>query len=91
MKVKDPRIGLICESLQGRDKGNLYVIVGILPNSFVFVADGDRKKLSCPKRKNIRHLHLTPFMSADYGADLSDKANDCQIAYALKQYRAAAK
>ena len=89
MKVKNPCIGSICESLQGRDKGTSYVIVGILPNSFVLVADGNRKKLGSPKRKNLKHLHILPQNVGDYGVEISEKANDCQIAYALKLSRKA--
>lgn len=88
MKVKTPCNWFICQSLQGRDKGNAYVIVGVLSPSYVLVADGDRKKLSCPKKKNIRHLYLSPKSVGDYGADFSGKVNDCQIAYVLKQFRA---
>lgn len=87
MKVTQPSVGGICESLQGRDKGEPYVVVGILPNSFVLVADGTRKRLSRPKRKNLKHLYLSPHSSAEYGADFSNgNADDCAIAYALKQY-----
>lgn len=90
MKVKTPCLGSICVSLQGRDKGAAYVVVGILARSFVLVADGDCKKLSCPKKKNLKHLYLSPKSAGDYGVDLSDSTYDCQIAYALKQFKAAA-
>lgn len=89
MKVKNPCIGSICESLQGRDKGTSYVVVGILPASYVLVADGNRKKLKSPKRKNLKHLYISPKNIAEYGVAISEKANDCQIAYALKLSREA--
>ena len=87
MKVTQPTLGGICVSLQGRDIHSAYVIVGILPDSFVLVADGKGKTLARPKRKNLKHLYLSPENSAEYGADFSDgNADDCAIAYALKQY-----
>ena len=50
MKVKDPVIGGAAESLSGRDKGRLYIIVA---------AEGER--LSNPKHKNSKHVRLMPF------------------------------
>lgn len=87
MKVKTPGIGTICASAQGRDKGSLYAVLSVENASFVLVVDGIRRKLDSPKRKNIKHLVLTPHTAAEYGADFSNgKADDCSIAYALKQY-----
>ncbi len=87
MKLKTPTIGTICASAQGRDKGNVYAVVGVINPSFALVADGIRRKLDSPKRKNLKHLVLTPRNSAQYGADFSNgKVNDCILAYALKQY-----
>lgn len=87
MKVKTPVAGMICASAQGRDKGQVYAVVGMAGDSFVLVADGIRRKLDSPKRKNLKHLALTPHNAAEYGADFSNgKVNDCILAYALKQY-----
>jgi ribosomal protein L14E/L6E/L27E len=88
MKIKIPARGMICESLQGRDKENLYVILQVLDNQEVLVTDGERKKLSCPKKKNVKHIRLYPKYSAEYGADLeSGKVIDSQIAFALKRFK----
>ncbi len=87
MKVKTPTVGTICTSAQGRDKGASYAVISIESPSFVLVVDGIRRKLDSPKRKNIKHLTLTPRNTAEFGADLSNgKVNDCILAYALKQY-----
>ncbi len=91
MKIKTPEEGQLCESLQGRDKGNIYSVVQVLSDSFVLVVDGDRRKLRCPKRKNLKHLALIPENIKDYGVGLPLKeTDDCRIAYALKQRRTAA-
>ncbi len=87
MKVKTPREGTICVSAQGRDKGTTYAVISVVSPQFVLVADGNRKKLSCPKRKNLKHLILTPRTAAEFGADISNgSADDCALAYAIKQY-----
>ena len=87
MKLKIPTTGTICTSSQGRDKGNIYAVYSVESDSFVLVVDGIRRKLDSPKRKNLKHLALTPHNAAVYGADFSNgKVNDCILAYALKQY-----
>lgn len=87
MKVKTPIIGTICISTQGRDKGNIYAVQTVVDKHFVLAVDGIRAKLDSPKRKNLKHLALTPRNAAEYGADFSNgKVNDCILAYALKQY-----
>lgn len=50
--------GRLAYSLKGRDAGRVYVIIR-REEQFVFVADGTKRPLACPKRKNIRHLQLT--------------------------------
>ena len=90
MNVKTPQQGMICASVRGRDSGQIYVVCSVEDARTVLVADGVRRKLSCPKRKNVKHLALTPHYLSEYGADLSNgTAGDCAVAYALKQYAAA--
>lgn len=88
MKIIEPTTGAICESLQGRDKGDLYCVTQVLRNGYLFVVDGDRKKLSCPKKKNLKHVHVFPSTVSEFGLDISSgKVSDSQIAFALKQFR----
>ena len=87
MKVKIPVVVALCESLLGRDKGNLYVVVEVLSSGNVLVADGKQKLLCNPKKKNLKHLRLANANASEYGADLlGGKVCDCQIAYAIKCY-----
>ncbi len=87
MKVKTPAVGMICVSTQGRDKGNVYAVQAISSERFVLVVDGIRAKLDSPKRKNLKHLSLTPKNISEYGVNFSNgKVYDCNIAYALKRY-----
>ena len=55
----DDLIGQIARSVSGRDEGTLYVITGKENGIYVTVCDGQRRTVSEPKRKNIRHLMLT--------------------------------
>ena len=60
MKVKDPVIGGAAESLSGRAKGRLYIIVAA-EGERLSLADGKYRKLSNPKHKNSKHVRLMPF------------------------------
>lgn len=45
--------------MAGRDQGRLFVIVGLVNENFVLLADGDLRKIENPKVKNIKHIHFT--------------------------------
>jgi ribosomal protein L14E/L6E/L27E len=71
--------GMLAYSLRGRDAGRVYVIIR-REEQFVIAADGKRRPLSCPKRKNIRHLQLI-----NRSIDL-EKADDTIIIQAIEEY-----
>ena len=52
--------GRIVQSIQGRDAKAYFVILNQLEDGFVAIADGDRHKLSHPKRKKTKHLRAKP-------------------------------
>ena len=62
--------GAVVKATAGRDGGKFFVVVSS-GNDFCMIADGKSRKLSAPKRKNIKHLALTKSMS-DIN-DLTDK------------------
>jgi len=52
------RIGHLVVSTKGRDKGSYYLVVGIVNQSRVRVANGEGRKVENPKIKNIKHLNI---------------------------------
>ena len=50
--------GMIVRSTAGRDGDGFYVVLG-MEQGAALIADGRRRKLAKPKRKNIRHLAMT--------------------------------
>ncbi len=54
--------GRVVQSIQGRDKGRYFLILGSLSDDTVLVADGLTHPLSRPKKKKIRHLHAKPIV-----------------------------
>jgi ribosomal protein L14E/L6E/L27E len=58
-------IGRVVYSKAGRDKDANFVIVGILNESFVYIADGKLRKIEKPKKKKLRHLIFTETLSEE--------------------------
>lgn len=50
--------GMLVYSRAGRDKGKLFVVLGI-ENDFVYLSDGDTRRVSAPKKKKIKHINKT--------------------------------
>ena len=44
----------VVRSLRGRDKGRLYCVLAVQGDVLV-LSDGKSKRVSAPKRKNVRH------------------------------------
>lgn len=51
-------LGQLARSTAGRDKGRLMVVIDIIDDEYVYVADGDLRRVENPKKKKIKHLKL---------------------------------
>ncbi len=80
-------IGSVVLSVRGRDKGNYFTVVALV-DDIVYIADGDKHKLSSPKKKNIKHVRgcgETLDGIADKFA-LNKKVFDSELRSALRRY-----
>ena len=50
--------GSLVYSISGRDKGTLFLVLK-REGEFVYLADGDLRKLENPKKKKIKHINKT--------------------------------
>lgn len=64
------RLGKIVYSKSGRDKGKMFIIVGVVDENFVLLADGDLRKIENPKLKNIKHVQMTNMIAEDILASI---------------------
>ncbi|MBM6997866.1 KOW domain-containing RNA-binding protein [Paenibacillus sp. DXFW5] len=92
MNVKErsePQVGQLVKVLKGRDAGAIYVIVGILDNRFVWIADGNKRKFDEPKRKNAQHLELLPIVSSEVVHSLqeSGRVTNGKLRHAVLVYQ----
>lgn len=51
--------GQVVYSAAGHDKDSFYVVVQVEEDGACRIADGKRRKLAAPKRKNPKHLQPT--------------------------------
>lgn len=49
-------LGQIVHSKAGRDKNKYFIVVGVIDDDYVLVADGQLRKIDSPKKKKIKHL-----------------------------------
>ena len=51
-------VGQIVFSKSGRDKGRSFIVVSV-EEEYVYLADGDLRKVENPKRKKNKHIQRT--------------------------------
>lgn len=56
MKTVPFDVGRIVLSRQGHDKGRWFVVVRVVDEKHVLIADGQSRKLEKPKKKQLKHL-----------------------------------
>lgn len=79
--------GLVVRSKAGRDKGDLFIILR-MENEYAYIANGELRKVDRPKKKKLRHLQLTGFVS-EFIANklaLSGKVTNQEVRKALAEY-----
>ena len=81
------RSGAVAVSKAGHDRGEAFLILRVVDESFVLIADGKRRTLAHPKRKKRMHLALTPV----WNQELADRmegglpVNDGDIRRAIRE------
>lgn len=53
-----PKIGRVCRSKAGRDKGRTFLIWEVIDEEYVRIVDGQVRKIAKPKKKKRKHLEL---------------------------------
>ena len=61
MREISPANGVLVISKAGRDAGGCFVILSVLDDQYVWMADGERRKVLKPKKKKIKHLDIRPY------------------------------
>lgn len=81
-----PEIGRVALSKAGRDKGRQFLVVRCDGN-YVYLVDGELRKLDKPKKKKCMHLRFRPIVASDIAQKLQKGENvyDSDIRKALAE------
>ena len=71
IRILETILGKVVYSKNGRDKGAMFVVVGVVNERLVLLADGDLRKIENPKIKYIKHIQLTRMTADDVLACLN--------------------
>jgi large subunit ribosomal protein L14e len=82
-------LGQVVVSKAGRDAGKMFVVTGLIDISYVFISDGDSRRLENPKKKKIKHLNTTTNVIEAIAQKISagDKITNADIRKALVEYQ----
>lgn len=84
----DPQLGQIVRILRGRDLNKYAVIIGIVDQRFILIADGDKRKFDQPKKKNRLHLQLQDAISHEVVNSLLEtgRVTNGKLRFALNKF-----
>lgn len=79
--------GRVVQSTQGRDAGRYFVVLSVVDEQFVLMADGLTRKIDHPKKKKVKHLRPKPLMVNVDGSSLPNKhLQNSDLRRALAEY-----
>ena len=83
-----PDLGQIIRITKGREQGQYAIIIGVIDDRFVLLADGDKRKYDRPKKKNKKHIEFTPFISSEVRKSLLEtrRVSNRKLRFALEFY-----
>ncbi|RAP73266.1 KOW domain-containing RNA-binding protein [Paenibacillus montanisoli] len=82
-----PEIGRVVKVLRGKDEGSYAVIVQVLDDRFVLVADGDKRRFDQSKKKNVLHLLMQPVVSHEVADSMREtgRVTNAKLRYAIQK------
>ncbi|MDT8862268.1 KOW domain-containing RNA-binding protein [Alkalihalobacillus sp. MEB130] len=83
-----PEIGQIVVITKGRDQGQLGIVVQIIDDRFVKIADGDKRKVDRMKKKNINHLEVIDYIAEEVKSSFIEtgRVTNGKLRYAITNF-----
>ena len=72
--MEDWKAGMLAKAKAGHDKDQLYVIIKVEPE-YVYLADGKKRTLDRPKKKNRRHVQIIKRASGELQTKFENGSN----------------
>lgn len=64
--------GQVVKSIAGRDRGRSFIVIDVLDDRYVTIADGVLRKASNAKKKNTRHLLVENLIAEEIARKIRD-------------------
>ncbi|MGY4691798.1 KOW domain-containing RNA-binding protein [Salibacterium sp. K-3] len=83
-----PWVGRIVRIKQGREAGNHAVVIGVVDERFLLLADGEKRKFDRAKKKNISHVEVFPHVSNEVKRSIEEtgRVTNAKLRYALSSF-----
>ena len=80
-------IGQIVHSRAGRDKDCFFIVLSLVNEEYVLIADGNLRKVKNPKKKKLKHLVLHDLYAEGIKSMLlnNERVTDADLRKALSQ------
>ncbi|MFS1514654.1 KOW domain-containing RNA-binding protein [Chengkuizengella sp. SCS-71B] len=87
-KSSIPRPGQIVKVIRGRDSDKYAVVIDVVDERYVLIADGDKRKFDNPKKKNILHLELQDEISNEVVNSLNEtsRVTNGKLRFSISRY-----
>lgn len=86
---KKPQVGQVVRILRGRDAGEWAIVIKVLDERFVLVADGNKRRFDTPKKKNIKHIQQTNHIAEVVQSSLAEtgRVTNGKLRHALNKFK----
>lgn len=83
-----PQVGQFVKVLRGKDEESYAVVIAIIDERIVLIADGDKRRFDSPKKKNVLHLQLQPAISQEVVNSLqeSGRVTNAKLRYVIQKF-----
>lgn len=83
-----PRIGQVVRILQGRETGQYAVVLKLIDDRYVLLADGEKRKYDRPKKKNLNHIEVVDYISPEVQNSLLEtgRVTNGKLRFALTKF-----
>lgn len=79
--------GSVVRSIAGRDKGDLFIVLQ-REGEYTYLANGELRKVDRPKKKKLKHLQGTNYVSefVQNKLNVSGKVTNSEVRKALAEF-----
>ncbi|RKQ32324.1 KOW domain-containing RNA-binding protein [Oceanobacillus halophilus] len=83
-----PLLGQVVRILQGREAGQYMIIIELVDDRFVLLADGEKRKTNRPKKKNLHHIEMMDYISPEVQNSLLEtgRVTNGKLRFAISKF-----